>query len=370
MEALGRLSGGVAHDFNNILTAITGYSELALMNPKLDKDLRADVQEILNASFRAAALTRQLLTFSRRQIFAPKVLNLNGTVAELDRMLQRIIGEDIKLAVVPDPALRRVLVDADQIGQVILNLVVNARDAMPKGGRLVLSTANVELDEAAVRAHSGIRPGRFVRLSVEDFGVGMDAETLSHIFEPFFTTKSKGTGLGLATVYGIVKQSNGFIEVRSEAGNGSVFRVCLPAVDAEVEEVRSRPAPESLRGAETILVVDDDASVGLIARRILESQGYAVIQAHGGAEALRLCADSARPVDLVLSDVVMPGMSGPELARRLKGARAARRILFVSGYAEGGLAEFAAMKEHFIAKPFTVENLLRKVRQILDAPPP
>jgi signal transduction histidine kinase len=372
MEALGRLSGGVAHDFNNILTAITGYGELALLNPKLEEGLRGDIQEILNAAFRAAALTRQLLAFSRRQIFAPKILNLNRSLTELDRMLQRIIGEDIKLTIVPAADLQHVQADADQIGQVVLNLVVNARDAMPKGGTLALRTANVELGKEDLRAQPDVRPGRFVMLSVEDSGEGMDAETMSLIFEPFFTTKSKdkGTGLGLATVYGIVKQSNGFIEVDSRLGSGTIFRIYLPAVEGKLDAVRKVPVPKSLKGSETILVVDDDAAVGIVVRRILESQGYSVIEAHGGEEALRRCADSGKPVDLVLSDVVMSEMNGPELARRLKTVRPACKILFASGYAEGATTEVSALKGHFISKPFSVEDLIKKVRQILDAPPP
>ncbi|MBI2384457.1 MAG: response regulator [Elusimicrobia bacterium] len=335
MEALGRLSGGVAHDFNNILTAITG-----------------------------------LLTFSRRQVFAPKVLDLNRVLAELDRMLQRIIGEDIKLTIVPAGDLAHVRVDVDQIGQVILNLVVNARDAMPQGGTIVLDTANVELDETALSAQPDVRPGRFVRLSVRDSGAGMDAGTLSRLFEPFFTTKSKGTGLGLATVYGIVKQSNGFIEVDSRPGAGAVFRVYLPAVEGAAEQVLRPPAPGSLRGDETVLVVDDDAAVALIARRILESHGYAVVVARGGEEALRLYGDPGKPLDLIVTDVVMTAMSGPELARRLKAARPGCRLLFTSGYAEEKTEESSASSGHFISKPFTAADLLVKVRQILDAPPP
>jgi len=370
MEALGRLSGGVAHDFNNILTAITGYSELVLLNPTLEDGVRADIQEVLNAAFRAAALTKQLLAFSRRQIFAPKIIDLNNSIAELNRMLQRIIGEDIKLTLVSAPDLRHVRVDADQIGQVILNLVVNARDAMPKGGTLTLRTENVELDEADLDAQPDCRPGGYARLSVEDSGEGMDAETLSRIFEPFFTTKSKdkGTGLGLATVYGIVKQSNGFIEVDSIPGAGSTFRIHLPSVDAQLDETRKPRAPESLTGTETILVVDDDAAVALVARRILEGCGYEVIEARSGAEALRHCADGAKPVDLLLCDVVMSEMSGPELARRLKAVRPACKIVFISGYAEGGITELAARKEHFLSKPFSADDLLKKARQVLDAP--
>jgi two-component system cell cycle sensor histidine kinase/response regulator CckA len=348
MESLGRLSGGIAHDFNNILTAITGYSELALMDTKLEEGLRSDIQEILNAAFRAAALTRQLLAFSRRQIFSPKILDLNRSLAELDRMLQRIIGEDVKLSVVTDPGIGRIRVDADQIGQVILNLVVNARDAMPKGGTITLRTANVELDSAALAAQPDVPPGRFVRLSVEDSGVGMEAATLALIFEPFFTTKGSGTGLGLATVYGIVKQSNGFIDVESTLGRGTVFEVYLPCVAGDLDAVRSFPAPESLKGCETILIVDDDAAVGLISRRVLEVQGYTVIAAQGGEEAWRLFRGSPKPVDLVLTDVVMAGMSGPELAKLITAERPACRVLFVSGYAEGGITEFAAVKEHFI----------------------
>ncbi|MEK7381802.1 MAG: response regulator [Elusimicrobiota bacterium] len=372
MEALGCLSGGIAHDFNNILTAITGYSELILMNPKLEEGLRADIQEILNAAFRAAALTRQLLAFSRRQIFTPKIIDLNVTLAELDRMLQRIIGEDVKLAVLPGPSLLRVRVDADQIGQVILNLVVNARDAMPGGGTLTLQTSNVELAQAELHAQPDIRPGRFVRLVVVDSGTGMDAETMSRIFEPFFTTKSKdkGTGLGLSTVYGIVKQSSGFITVDSRPGAGTSFAIYLPAVDGALDAVGKPSVPQSLKGSETILVVDDDAPVGLVMRRMLESHGYTVIEALGGTEALRLCGDVKTPLHLVLTDVVMAQMSGPEFARRIKEVRPTCKVLFVSGYAKEGILKFTVSKENFISKPFTVEDLLQKVRGILDCPSP
>ncbi len=366
MEAMGRLSGGVAHDFNNILTAITGYSELALMNPRLEEGLRADIKEIFNSAFRAAALTKQLLAFSRRQAFAPRILDLNRALAELDRMLQRIIGEDVKLEIVPDPALLRVRADADQLGQVVMNLVVNARDAMPKGGTITLRTENAALDAAALRAQPGLSPGTYVRLCVEDTGEGMDAETMARMFEPFFTTKDKGTGLGLATVYGIVRQSGGFIEADSRPGGGCVFRVHLPALEEPADEARKPAAPRSLDGAETVLVVDDDPSVALVARRILESRGYAVLAARDGEEALRLCADPARAVDLVLSDVVLAGMSGPELARRLKEAHPGRKVLFTSGYAEGGTGEAAETAEPFIPKPFSAADLLHKVRELLD----
>jgi signal transduction histidine kinase len=365
MEALGRLSGGVAHDFNNILTAITAYSELALAKPGVDEEVRTDLREILNAAFRAAALTRQLLAFSRRQIFTPKIVDLNRSLADLDRMLQRIIGEDIKLSVVPAADLLRVRVDADQIGQVILNLVVNARDAMPGGGALTLRTANVELDAADLRAQPSVLPGRFVRLSVEDDGEGMDTATLARLFEPFFTTKLKGTGLGLATVYGIVKQSAGFIEAASAPGSGTVFRIFLPAVEAASEAAGAPAEPEPRKGTETVLVVDDDAAVRNVARRILDGRGYTVLAAQGGEEGLRLAAGSSRPVDLLITDVVMAGMGGRELARRVKKACPACRVLFTSGYPEG---EAAASNERFIAKPFTTEELIRSVRRLLDVP--
>lgn len=372
MEALGRLSGGVAHDFNNILTAIIGYAEFALLNPTLEEGPRADLKEILDAAFRAAGLTRQLLAFSRRQIFAPKVLDLNQTLTELDRMLQRIIGEDIKMTIATAVDLRHVRVDADQIGQVILNLVVNARDAMPKGGSLAVRTANASVGPAELHAHPDVRPGHFVELSVADSGMGMSAETMSRIFEPFFTTKCNdtGTGLGLATVYGIVKQSNGFIKVESSPSSGSVFRIYLPAADGALDVLNKAPVPESLKGSETILLVEDDAVVALVSRRLLEKNGYAVIEARGGEEALRLCADPARRVDLMLSDVVMAEMGGPELAERMRSLRPECRILFASGYAEGGITELSATREHFIPKPFSSEDLLRKVRQLLDAPAP
>lgn len=368
MEAMGRLSGGVAHDFNNILTAITGYSELALLNPKLDESLRPDLKEIFNAAFRAAALTKQLLAFSRRQAFAPRILDLNRELSELDRMLQRIIGGNIKLAFAADRSLLRVRADADQLGQAVMNLVVNARDAMPKGGTITLRTENVSLDAAALREQPGLSPGPYVRLSVEDAGEGMDPETMSRMFEPFFTTKArdKGTGLGLSTVYGIVKQSNGFIEAESRPGVGSVFRVNLPAVADAADAVRALPAPGPLAGTESILIVDDDPSVLLVTRRILENRGYAVLVARDGEEALRSFSDPARSIDLVLSDVVMAGLSGPELARRLRSARPDCKILFASGYADSGAA---AMREPFIPKPFGAATLLKAIRALLDARP-
>ncbi|MDE2143371.1 MAG: response regulator [Elusimicrobia bacterium] len=370
MEALGRLSGGIAHDFNNILTAITGYSEIALADKDLSEGLRADLKEILAAALRAAALTRQLLAFSRRQVFAPKVLDLNQSLAELDRMLQRIIGEDVKLILAPAPDLRRVRADADQIGQVILNLVVNARDAMPRGGTLTLRSENAELGASELHGGPEARPGSYVRLTVEDAGVGMDEETLSRIFEPFFTTKSaeRGTGLGLSTVYGIVRQSGGFIEVASAPGRGSRFSVCLPAVDAAPQAVQKTPAPCSLRGTETVLLVDDDASVRVIARRMLEGLGYAVVEARDGNEALKEGLSPGRVIHLLMTDIVMNGLGGPELARRITAAKPACRVLFISGYADTALPEPPGAAWHFLAKPFSRDALVRKVREALDCP--
>jgi two-component system, cell cycle sensor histidine kinase and response regulator CckA len=375
MEAVGRLAGGIAHDFNNLLTVINGFSDLLLSEERLDADQRSRVEEIRKAGDRAAALTRQLLAFSRQQVLQPEVLDLNHVIANSGKMLERLIGEDVEMAVIQGKDLWRVRADPGQIEQVIMNLAVNARDAMPEGGKLTLETANIELDPARASAHMMGRAGPYVMLAVSDTGHGMDAQTLTRIFEPFFTTKEKGkgTGLGLATVYGIIKQSGGSIWVYSEPGRGSTFKIYLPAVEegkpfcgppvSLTEQKRHRG------GSETVLVVEDEKAVRSFARGVLESKGYRVLEAASGDDALRLAAETPPPIEILLTDLVMPGMSGRELARRLAEIHPETKCLFMSGYTDeavlrnGGLGADHA----FLQKPFIPESLSRKVREVLDA---
>jgi len=370
MEAVGRLAGGVAHDFNNLLTIIGGYSELLAAQLDEHAPARRDLEEIVRAGERAASLTRQLLAFSRRQILQLRVLNLNAVVADLDKMLRRLIGEDVELRTVLDPALGATKADPTQMEQVIMNLAVNARDALPQGGRLLLQTANVELDENYARTHADVQPGRYVMLAVTDNGVGMTNETVSHIFEPFFTTKSrdKGTGLGLSTVYGIIKQSGGSVFVYSEPGRGTTFKIYLP----RVEEYVAAPGPvaglPAARGAETILVVEDEVGVRTLIRTILENQGYQVREAQRGSEALVVLESGAGAVDLMITDVIMPGMSGRELAERAAQLAPHMRVLFISGYTDEAIVHHGVLQPGipFLQKPFTHEALARKIRELLD----
>jgi signal transduction histidine kinase/CheY-like chemotaxis protein len=373
MEAIGQLTGGIAHDFNNMLTIINGYSELTLQSLKADDPLRPNLEQVKEAGERAAALTRQLLAFSRKQVLEPRVLDLNAVLTNLDRMLQRLIGEDINLVTAPASKLWRVKVDPGQIEQVIMNLAVNARDAMSQGGKLTIETANVELDDAYAREHISVQPGPYVLVAVSDTGCGMDAKTQARIFEPFFTTKEpgKGTGLGLSTVYGIVKQSGGYIWVYSEVGQGTTFKVYFPRVEAAVETVEpSREAAKTARGSETVLLVEDDAALRTLIRRILQVNGYTVLEAHHGKHAIEVCQQHEGPIHLLVTDVVMPEMSGTEAAGHLSVIRPDMKILFLSGYADeaihrhGVLAPGAA----FLPKPFTPNSLARKVREVLDAP--
>jgi PAS domain S-box-containing protein len=371
MEAAGRLAGGVAHDFNNLLTVISGFGQLVLgrLDPKDPK--YPHMAEILKAADRGATLTRQLLAFSRQQVLQPQVLDLNVTLSNINRMLRHLIGEDIELTIVPGPGLGRVKADPGEIDQVILNLAVNARDAMPHGGRLILQTENVNLDEARAAGHYPIRPGEYVLLTVSDTGCGMDAETQKHIFEPFFTTKEqgKGTGLGLATVHGIVHQSGGYIYVYSELGNGSCFKIYLPRVDQVAEPAKSRQTIEHhTRGTETILVVEDEAMVRDLTLEVLKESGYTVICAERPDDALRICAQNQDPIDLLLTDVVMPGMSGLELAERLKPERPKMKVLYVSGYTADAVARrgMSDPKTAFLQKPFAPGALVRKVREVLE----
>jgi Signal transduction histidine kinase regulating C4-dicarboxylate transport system len=371
MEAIGRLAGGVAHDFNNLLTVITGYCELSLLNLSKDDPGRQKLNEIAKAADRAANLTRQLLAFSRRQILEMKVINLNIILKDLDKMLHRVVGEDIDFKTVFVDELGLVKVDPGQMEQVLINLVVNAKDAMPSGGNLTIETANTELDERYTRSHAGMIPGAYVMLSVSDSGVGMTREVQEQIFDPFFTTKGvgKGTGLGLSTVYGIVKQSGGDIYVYSEPNKGTTFKVYLPRVFEPLEEFKKEVPGEKIpQGNETVLVVEDDGSVRKVAVDILKMQGYKVLEATGGEEALIICEKEKNPIHLILTDVVMPKMNGPQLIERLKQAGQDFKVLYMSGYADETVIHHRLLERgvNIIHKPFTVEKLARKVREVLD----
>ena len=375
MEAVGQLAGGVAHDFNNLLTAIIGYSDLGLARLREGDHLRKYVQEIKKAGEQAASLTRQLLAFSRRQVMVPQVLDLNSVVGNVQKMLRRLIGEDIDLLTVPGPGLGRVKADPGQMEQVILNLALNARDAMPQGGKLTIETGNLDLDESYTRSHIDVAPGPYVMLAVSDAGCGMDAETLSHIFEPFYTTKEegKGTGLGLATVYGIVKQSGGHISVSSDPGKGTTFTTYLPRVEESIVPVRpSLAAGKSSRGTETVLLVEDDVTARDVVREVLQSRGYTVLEATGSNEALEIGERQvSRPIHLMLADVVMPEMSGPQLADRLACLHPKMKVLYMSGYTDAAVARHVKLTRDipYLQKPFAAEVLARKVRELLDASP-
>ncbi|HEV2179458.1 MAG TPA: response regulator, partial [Gemmatimonadaceae bacterium] len=372
MEAVGRLAGGVAHDFNNMLTAIKSYSQLLLQDVAADDARHKDIQEIDLAADRAARLTRQLLAFSRQQMLQPRVLDVNQTVSELEKMLQRLLLKDITLSTRLAPDLHAVRADAGQLEQVIVNLVVNARDAMPDGGRLTIRTRNVAIDAASAREgwSFAVRPGEYVLISVTDTGHGMDEATQSRIFEPFFTTKDrhKGTGLGLSTVYGIVKQSGGYIRVISEPGQGSAFEVYLPVADGAASPAGQPARPATSGGSETVLVVEDDDGIRAVIKRILERAGHRVIEATNGADALRICETSGDTIDLVLSDIAMPEMQGPDLARRIRERHPDMAMLLMSGYAESATQQDGILAEgvEFLGKPFSPDALTRKIRHILD----
>lgn len=374
MEAVGRLAGGVAHDFNNLLTVILGYCEQLKRHPRMEMAMRSAIEEIHLTANRAAALTRQLLAFSRKQRLEPQVLDLNVLISEVETILRRALGEDIELVFALGPALQPVKVDRYQFEQVVLNLAVNARDSMPSGGRLTIATSNAHLDDAFVRNHPGSTVGPCTMLSVTDTGAGMDACTRARIFEPFFTTKEagRGTGLGLATVYGIVKQSGGTIVVESEPGAGSCFRIYLPAVQ-ELQESPPAESPEPLpfQGHETILLVEDDDRVRQLLHEFLEQCGYAVKTARNAAEALRTARKPHTQIHLLLADLVMPGMGGAELAREMARERPGIRFLFVSGHSEHAGIRHHAMRmgSPFLQKPFSLDSLARKVRDVLDAEP-
>ncbi|MGH7703803.1 MAG: PAS domain S-box protein [Gemmatimonadales bacterium] len=370
MEAVGRLAGGVAHDFNNLLTSLLGHADLLLEELASDSGLRESVEEIRTAGQRAAALTRQLLAFSRKQVLEPRVLDLNAVASGVRNMLGRLIGEDIELLARLDPELGRVRADPGQLEQVILNLAVNARDAMPEGGKLVIETGNVDLS-VSPSERFGIPPGRYATLTVRDTGLGMDAETLEHVFEPFFTTKQvgKGTGLGLATVYGIVKQSGGYIDVKSDLGRGTTFVVYLPEVeDAPRADERAVEAP-IVSGTETVLLVEDDLAVRTLTRRVLERQGYRLLVAPNAEEALRVADAETGAIDLLLTDVVMPGLSGPRLAERLLPLRPGLHVLYMSGYTAAETIPRGAPGSgpSFLQKPFAPQTLLQRVREVLES---
>ena len=371
LEAVGRLAGGVAHDFNNMLSVVLANADFGLEAVRKGDPLYVDLTEIRGAAERAAGLTRQLLAFSRRQILEPEVLSLNHVIKGIEGMLRRLIGEDIAVTLDLAKELANVRADPGQIEQVIMNLAVNARDAMPRGGRLVLATTNTDVDPAWGATH-GLPPGRFVVMSVRDTGVGMDAATRQRIFEPFFTTKEKGkgTGLGLSTVYGIVTQSGGHIRVESEPGRGATFRIYLPLVEAAVEEARRRPEPARARGQETVLVVEDEEVVRRVIERILKKAGYEVMTAASGGDALLLCERHPGSIDLLLTDVVMPQMSGRELAERLAQVRKGLRVLFMSGYTDDAIVHHGVQQSpgHFVGKPFAASELTAKVRTVLDEP--
>ena len=374
MEAVGQLAGGIAHDFNNLLTAIFGYADLLAEDLPPDSPGRADVSEIRTAATRASALTRQLLAFSRQQVLQPVVLNLNDVVEDLERMLQRVLGEDIEMEAHFAPDLGNTKADQGQLEQVILNLAVNARDAMPTGGKLTIETANVELDEHYAQTHRPVVSGRYVMVAVSDTGVGMDAATQARIFEPFFTTKDpgKGTGLGLATAYGIVKQSGGYIWVYSEVGRGATFKIYLPRVDAPAQAVAAPPELQTVAGTETVLLAEDDPLLLPLARQVLSRLGYTVLEARTPADAVAVAEAHAGVIHLLVSDVVMPGESGLQLARRLLEVRPNLRVLYMSGYSDEAIVRHGLLDPGttFLQKPFTPTALARKVRELLDAPSP
>jgi len=373
MEAIGRLAGGIAHDFNNLLMVISGYSEFLLDRLGPDQALRGPAKEISSAAERATSLTRQLLAFSRKQMLTPKVIDLNAVVTENLKMLTRLIGEDIDLVMIPGAELGPVKADPGQIEQVILNLAVNARDAMPQGGRLTIETANVTLDESYARLHAPVQPGDYTMLVITDTGIGMDTETQSRIFEPFFTTKgTKGTGLGLSTVYGIVKQSGGYIWVYSEPGRGTSFKVYMPHVTAEEVAAVEKPAAPAVvpleTARETILVVEDEVNLRRLTRQFLENQGYTVLEAADGAEAVQICVAHQGIIHLLLTDVIMPGMNGRELAHRVSEIRPNMKVLYMSGYTENAIGHNGTLDAGItlLQKPFTLHALKAKVREVID----
>ena len=373
MEAIGRLAGGIAHDFNNLLTVISGYSQLSLTALRQDNPLRDNLLQIQRATERASALTRQLLAFSRRQILNLRLIDLNLIVQDLDKMLRRIIGEDIELVTVFSRDLWKITSDPSQIEHVILNLAVNSRDAMPKGGRLFVETSNTELDQEYARSHISVKPGAYVKLLIRDTGVGMSPEVQERLFEPFFTTKEKGkgTGLGLSTVYGIIKQSGGNVWVHSELGQGTTFEVYLPRAEQAGESLKPRVGViHGLQGSETVLLVEDEEAVRVLARKTLEGFGYRTLEAGYGEEALKRSKEYGKKIDLLLTDVVMPGMSGREVADRLSLLHPEMKVLYMTGYADSAIVHHGILEPGtaLLLKPFTPDALAQKVREILDPP--
>lgn len=373
MEAVGRLAGGVAHDFNNLLTAILGYSDMILEKLSQTSVLRRYTMEIKKAGDRAASLTRQLLAFSRLQVLSPQVLDLNAVISEMDKILTRVIGEDVRLVAIPGTSLGRVKADPAQIEQVVINLAVNARDAMPEGGELTIKTSNIEIEEGFTAESVKVTPGAYVLLEVSDTGCGMDQETRARAFEPFFTTKEKGkgTGLGLAMVYGVVKQSGGYIWVFSQPGHGASFKIYLPRVEEAPDasrRLRDVPSLRDYQGNETILLVEDESAVRELVRSALQSKGYTVLEATQGAEALALCQEHKSPIHLMLTDVVMPQMKGQELAQRIRVVHPETQVLFMTGYAGNqlGNAEVLGANAQFILKPFSADAVGQKIRSLLD----
>jgi PAS domain S-box-containing protein len=373
MEAIGRLAGGIAHDFNNLLTVISGFDRFLLKNLSPIDPLRGYAEEISKAAERATALTRQLLTFSRRQIIQPKVVVVNDIVVSADKMLRRLIGEHIDLALTLSPNTGHILADPNQVEQVLFNLVVNARDAMPHGGRIGIETANASLDAEYARMHPGVRPGLFVMIAVSDTGVGMDTETRRHIFEPFFTTKpaDRGTGLGLATVYGIVKQNGGDIWLYSEPGNGTTFKVYWPRVErASEEQPSAQAAMKHEGGTETVLVVEDEPGVRQLICEVLRQEGYTVLESSDSLQAAQVSETYPGEIHLLVTDIVMPHSSGRDLSARLASSRPGMKVLYISGYTEDTIVHHGVLESDlaFLPKPFAFEALLGKMREILDSP--
>lgn len=372
MQAIGRLAGGVAHDFNNILTVIMGFAQQLIDFPDATPDaVQNNASQIITASNRAASLTRQLLAFGRKQVLQPSVVNLNAIIVDVDKMARRLISENVEIVARPAPKLGAIKADPGQIEQVLLNLLINARDAMPHGGTLTLETANVELDQAYADEHAGVRPGPYVMLAVSDTGIGMDADTQAHIFEPFFTTKEmgKGSGMGLATVYGVVQQSGGHVSVYSEPGRGSTFKVYLPRTGEVAEPLPASPVQQpAMQGKETILVAEDDRQVLDLAVAILRACGYHVLELENANDAEQVCQQHDGEIDLLLTDVVMREVSGPDLARRVQKVRPDIKVLFMSGYTDSAIVHQGVLDPEiaFLAKPFTPSTLAGRVRQVLD----
>jgi two-component system cell cycle sensor histidine kinase/response regulator CckA len=373
LEAVARLAAGVAHDFNNILTAISGHSEMLLRQLAANSAGRKSAEQIEKCASLAATLTRQLLTFSRKQVIQPRVLNLNEVIRNLQKMLRRLIGEDIEFCVNLDPAAGNLKADAGQLEQVLMNLVVNARDAMPKGGKLTITTASLSVNGTRVKNLPDLSPGKYVVLGIVDTGTGMSDEVKAHLFEPFFTTKplGKGTGLGLATCFGIVKQSAGHIEIESQLGQGTTFRLYFPQAQAPVEPVEAaNPAGEVVGGTETVLLVEDELFVRELAAATLRERGYAVLEAGNGEEGLRVAQQHQGKIDLIFTDVVMPVMGGTEMANAVRGSHPKIKVLFTSGYSEDVIGEHGVVRPglEFLQKPYLPSNLARRVREVLAKP--